>query len=187
MTVSYGYTLSSEEHSPLDLVRNAQRAEEVGFDMRETPGLPPIEALMYTNVASAIGLVYLWIPFMLVAIFASLVHFALQSLVLVGALVGLHRVLLIAWALVAAIAILTVLAVALDPVRKVYEERPELLWGVVSMLAERVSNMDDVLADSVFLDVTGRTAKRLLELSGPDEIAPGIVCESAGGHTSSAG
>jgi G6PDH family F420-dependent oxidoreductase len=32
MTVSYGYTLSSEEHSPLDLVRNAQRAEEVGFE-----------------------------------------------------------------------------------------------------------------------------------------------------------
>ena len=32
MTVSYGYTLSSEEHSPLDLVRNARRAEEVGFD-----------------------------------------------------------------------------------------------------------------------------------------------------------
>jgi len=59
----------------------------------------------------------------------------------------------------------TVLAVALEPVRKVYEERPELLWGVVSMLAERVSNMDDVLADSVFLDVTGRTAKRLLEIA----------------------
>jgi coenzyme F420-dependent glucose-6-phosphate dehydrogenase len=32
MPVSYGYTLSSEEHSPLDLVRNAQRAEEVGFE-----------------------------------------------------------------------------------------------------------------------------------------------------------
>jgi CRP-like cAMP-binding protein len=60
----------------------------------------------------------------------------------------------------------TVLAVSLDPVRQVYEQRPELLWGVVSMLAERVSNMDDVLADSVFLDVTGRTAKRLLEIAG---------------------
>lgn len=29
---SYGYTLSSEEHPPGDLVRHAQRAEEVGFD-----------------------------------------------------------------------------------------------------------------------------------------------------------
>ncbi|HVM09266.1 MAG TPA: TIGR03557 family F420-dependent LLM class oxidoreductase [Acidimicrobiales bacterium] len=30
--VAFGYTLSSEEHSPLDLVRNAQKAEELGFD-----------------------------------------------------------------------------------------------------------------------------------------------------------
>lgn len=30
--VSYGYTLSSEEHTPSDLVRNARRAEEHGFD-----------------------------------------------------------------------------------------------------------------------------------------------------------
>lgn len=29
---SFGYTLSSEEHPPSDLVRNARRAEEVGFD-----------------------------------------------------------------------------------------------------------------------------------------------------------
>jgi coenzyme F420-dependent glucose-6-phosphate dehydrogenase len=29
---SYGYTLSSEEHGPRDLVDNARRAEEVGFD-----------------------------------------------------------------------------------------------------------------------------------------------------------
>jgi G6PDH family F420-dependent oxidoreductase len=30
--VSFGYTLSSEEHAPQDLVRNARRAEEAGFD-----------------------------------------------------------------------------------------------------------------------------------------------------------
>ncbi|MBW3651738.1 MAG: TIGR03557 family F420-dependent LLM class oxidoreductase [Actinobacteria bacterium] len=30
--VSYGYTLSSEEHAPTDLVRNAGRAEDEGFD-----------------------------------------------------------------------------------------------------------------------------------------------------------
>ena len=29
--VEIGYSLSSEEFSPNDLVRNAQRAEEVGF------------------------------------------------------------------------------------------------------------------------------------------------------------
>jgi coenzyme F420-dependent glucose-6-phosphate dehydrogenase len=30
--VAFGYTLSSEEHAPPELVRNARRAEEVGFD-----------------------------------------------------------------------------------------------------------------------------------------------------------
>ncbi len=38
-------------------------------------GFAPIEALMYTNVASAIGLVYLWIPFMLLAVYLSLLNF----------------------------------------------------------------------------------------------------------------
>ena len=28
----FGYTVSSEEHAPLDLIANARRAEEVGFD-----------------------------------------------------------------------------------------------------------------------------------------------------------
>jgi G6PDH family F420-dependent oxidoreductase len=32
IVVSFGYTLSSEEHPPGDLVANARRAEEVGFD-----------------------------------------------------------------------------------------------------------------------------------------------------------
>jgi coenzyme F420-dependent glucose-6-phosphate dehydrogenase len=31
-SIKFGYNLSSEEHAPNDLVRNAQRAEEVGFD-----------------------------------------------------------------------------------------------------------------------------------------------------------
>jgi G6PDH family F420-dependent oxidoreductase len=30
--VRFGYALSSEEHRPLDLIRNAQQAEELGFD-----------------------------------------------------------------------------------------------------------------------------------------------------------
>ncbi len=55
------------------------------------------------------------------------------------------------------------------PVRALYEGQPQLLWRVVSMLARRLRNMDEALADSVFLDVTGRTAKRLLELAGDDE------------------
>ena len=32
VVTSFGYTLSSEEHPPLELVRNATRAEDVGFD-----------------------------------------------------------------------------------------------------------------------------------------------------------
>ena len=42
--------------------------------------------------------------------------------------------------------------------------------------------MDEALADSVFLDVTGRTAKRLLELSeGADEFLLPITQEELAG------
>jgi CRP-like cAMP-binding protein len=51
----------------------------------------------------------------------------------------------------------------------VYEQRPTLLWNVVRLLAGRLRSTDAALADSVFLDVTGRTAKRLLELAGEDD------------------
>jgi CRP/FNR family transcriptional regulator, cyclic AMP receptor protein len=59
-----------------------------------------------------------------------------------------------------------VLVIGYDPIRRIYENRPELLWGVVALLAGRLRNMDVALADSVFLDVTGRTAKRLVEMAG---------------------
>ncbi|MBI1843101.1 MAG: helix-turn-helix domain-containing protein, partial [Actinobacteria bacterium] len=45
----------------------------------------------------------------------------------------------------------------------------ELLWGVVEVLARRLRSMDEVLADSAFLDVTGRTATLPLELAGDAE------------------
>ena len=45
-----------------------------------TLGFAPIEAFMYTNMASAIGLVYLWIPFMLLAIYLSLLNFNFELL-----------------------------------------------------------------------------------------------------------
>lgn len=38
-------------------------------------GLPPIKILMYTNLSSSIGFVYLWIPFMILAIYLSLLNF----------------------------------------------------------------------------------------------------------------
>jgi CRP-like cAMP-binding protein len=59
-----------------------------------------------------------------------------------------------------------VVAIGYAPIQAIYEARPALLWGVVSLLAGRIRSMDGALADSVFLDVTGRTAKRLLELAG---------------------
>ena len=43
-------------------------------------GFEPIEILMYSNVASAIGLVYLWIPFMVLAIYLSLLNFNFELL-----------------------------------------------------------------------------------------------------------
>lgn len=52
-----------------------------------------------------------------------------------------------------------------EVVRDELDARPELLWGVVRLLAGRLRNMDAALSDSLFLDVSGRTAKRLLDLS----------------------
>ena len=62
-----------------------------------------------------------------------------------------------------------VVSIPYGPIRILYEARPDLLWRVVRMLAGRLRNMDEALADAVFLDVTGRTAKRLLELAGDKE------------------
>jgi CRP/FNR family transcriptional regulator, cyclic AMP receptor protein len=68
------------------------------------------------------------------------------------------------------------------PVRAVFEENPSLLWGVVALLSGRLRSMDSQLADSVFLDVTGRTAKRLLELAGEqDEFLLPITQEELAG------
>ena len=49
-----------------------------------------------------------------------------------------------------------------DDVREVIEADPNLLWAVARILARRLRATDEALADAMFLDVTGRTAKRLL-------------------------
>ena len=59
----------------------------------------------------------------------------------------------------------TIVAIPYATVRRLLEQRPGLLWGLVRIMAGRLRVADQALADSVFLDVTGRTAKRLLELS----------------------
>lgn len=73
-------------------------------------------------------------------------------------------------------------AVSFDGVRGLIRSRPEMLWGVVALLARRLRSTDAALADSMFLDVPGRTAKRLLELAaGADEFALPITQEELAG------
>lgn len=58
----------------------------------------------------------------------------------------------------------------------------DLMWNVIRMLSNRLRTMDEALADSVFLDVTGRTAKRLIDLSGgKDEFTLPITQEELAG------
>jgi CRP-like cAMP-binding protein len=61
-----------------------------------------------------------------------------------------------------------VVALAYEDVRAVLQDRPEILWVIVRLLARRLRATDEALADAVFLDVPARTAKRLLELAGAD-------------------
>ena len=63
-----------------------------------------------------------------------------------------------------------VTAIPYEFVRKVLEDRPALLWSVVQLLSHRLRSMDEALADAFFLDVTGRTAKRLLDLAGDQDV-----------------
>jgi CRP/FNR family transcriptional regulator, cyclic AMP receptor protein len=63
----------------------------------------------------------------------------------------------------------TVVAIPYHAVRSVFEEDPTLLWPVVALLARRIRVTDEALADAMFLDVTGRTAKRLLDLAGDSD------------------
>jgi CRP-like cAMP-binding protein len=74
------------------------------------------------------------------------------------------------------------LAVPFPAIRQMLEADPILLWEVVALLARRLRSTDAALADSVFLDVTGRTAKRLLELAGgADEFVLPITQEELAG------
>ena len=63
----------------------------------------------------------------------------------------------------------SLIAIPYEPLREVFEAEPGHLWRVVELLAGRLRTTDEALADSVFLDVTGRTAKRLLELAGESD------------------
>jgi CRP-like cAMP-binding protein len=75
-----------------------------------------------------------------------------------------------------------VIVIPYAPLRRLYAEEPDHLWRVVKLLSTRLRAMDGVLADSVFLDVTGRTAKRLLEIAGEsDEFSLPVTQEELAG------
>jgi CRP/FNR family cyclic AMP-dependent transcriptional regulator len=75
-----------------------------------------------------------------------------------------------------------VVRVPFGVVRSELEAQPALLWDVVTLFASRLRATDDALADAMLLDVTGRTAKRLLELSGSaDEFVLPITQEELAG------
>jgi CRP-like cAMP-binding protein len=76
----------------------------------------------------------------------------------------------------------TLVQVPYPAVRHALEARPEVLWSVVALLSRRLRVTDAALADTMFLDVTGRTAKRLLELAGDaDEFVLPVTQEELAG------
>lgn len=76
----------------------------------------------------------------------------------------------------------SILEIRYDHVRKIFDEQPDLVWAAARMLAQRLRTMDEALSDSVFLDVTGRTAKRIIELSeGEDEFTIPVTQEELAG------
>jgi CRP/FNR family cyclic AMP-dependent transcriptional regulator len=73
-------------------------------------------------------------------------------------------------------------AIPYAAIRAELNANPTLLWSVVELLVTRIRSMDNALADAVFLDVTGRTAKRLLELAGDaDEFQLPVTQEELAG------
>jgi CRP-like cAMP-binding protein len=76
----------------------------------------------------------------------------------------------------------SVLEIPYSAVHAQLDTSNHLLWNVIRMLSRRLRAMDQALADSVFLDVTGRTAKRLLDLSGgKDEFTLPVTQEELAG------
>lgn len=74
------------------------------------------------------------------------------------------------------------LAMPYEPLSQVLDEQPTLLRPMVALLCRRMRAVDAALADSLFLDVTGRTAKRLLELAGGrDEFTLPVTQEELAG------
>lgn len=75
-----------------------------------------------------------------------------------------------------------VLEIPYSAVRNELDNSRPLMWNVIKLLSNRLRAMDKALADSVFLDVTGRTAKRLVMLSdGNDQFTLPVTQEELAG------
>lgn len=61
------------------------------------------------------------------------------------------------------------IAIPYAPIKDLFDTNPIMLWEVVRLMSSRLRSTGTALADSVFLDVSGRTAKRILELSGDQD------------------
>jgi CRP/FNR family transcriptional regulator, cyclic AMP receptor protein len=76
-----------------------------------------------------------------------------------------------------------VLEVEYGVMRAALEAHPTALWAVTALLAARLRADNEALADAAFLDVPGRTAKRLLEISaGADDFVSPLNQEELAGR-----
>lgn len=66
-------------------------------------------------------------------------------------------------------------AISYGAARQALENDARALWSVLALLASRLRATDESLADSVFLDVPGRTAKRLIELGGTEGVSQAVT------------
>ncbi len=67
--------------------------------------------------------------------------------------------------------------ISYDVARQALQNDARALWAVLALLASRLRATDESLADSVFLDVPGRTAKRLIELGGIEGVSQTVTQE----------
>lgn len=70
---------------------------------------------------------------------------------------------------VRALGAVSLVRVPYEHVRELFRSRPDALWSVIRLLAGRLRATNEALADAMFLDVAGRTAKRLLEIAGDED------------------
>ena len=78
----------------------------------------------------------------------------------------------------------TVLVLPYAPIWQATESNPKLLFALVRLLVARLRQTDHALGDAMFLDVSGRPAKQIIEpAGGPDEFISPLTQEELAGLT----